>query len=162
MSLFTSPAARARFNRNVERNPVKVAIAKARIAQEMRKVQIELYLQVPGQDATLCLAHLGWILGMGCEVERLAQGVTRRLRLIHGALRHVHDMCMRGYRWREVNPLVFDAAVTLAHEAFMEAPHLAMHVLQGVEEFGQAIRKHAVRPDHVAGAEFYQDVERPA
>jgi len=145
----------------LDRNPIKAAISRNNILCHVRTVRIELHLQEVGTDATPCLAHLGWLLGLAAEVEHAALGITQRLRVVHGALRQVHAMCLSGYAWGLDTVSGMDHAITQAHEALMANPHYAAGFMPGVTDLAESIRSHTVRADQVMGAEIYQTQEEP-
>lgn len=143
----------------LDRCAVKAAISRRRIENHVRRVQLEIYFQELNQDATLCLAHLGWLVSLAAEVEHAALGLTQRLRVIHGAARQVHAMCLAGYHWTAPVGTGLDHAVSLAHEALMANPYLVANFISGADEFAQAIHDHKVTADQIAGVEIYADRE---
>lgn len=144
----------------LERNPVANAIAMQqglqRIQQYHRNVAINLYVQPAGDDATALLCKLGWVIGLATEAERAAAGFTPRMRMLHGGLRHIQQICLSGYRWPDHARAGFDAQLQAAVETLQEHPQHALAMMEGADVLEAQIRQHKVTADSVAGAEIYQ------
>ncbi len=144
----------------LSRNPIGNAIAmhegKARIAEYERNVTLNLYLQPAGEDATPLLCKLGWVIGLATEAERIAAGLTPRMRMLHGGLRHIQQICLSGYVWPDGPRAGLDAQVQAAVQVLRDHPNHALAMMQGADVFEAQIRDHLVTPDSIAGAEVYQ------
>ena len=81
-------------------NPVRIAIARKDIKDFTRDLQIKSFIMEDGEEATDNLADLGKFIGMAAEGERMLNGASQQLRVLHGALRNVQDMCLAGYAWK--------------------------------------------------------------
>lgn len=143
-----------------ERNPINNAIAmsegKARIAEYRRNVALNLYLQPAGEDATQLLCRLGWVIGLATEAENAAAGPTPRMRMLHGGLRHIQQICLSGYVWPEGPRTGLDAQLQAAVQVLQDHPQHALAMMEGADVFEAQIRDHLVTPESVAGAEVYQ------
>jgi len=138
-------------------NPVRIAIARKDIKDFTRDLQIKAFIMEEGEDATDNLADLGKFIGMAAEGERMLNGVTPRLRVLHGALRNIQDMCLAGYAWKSC----FDASLTRAaqdaRDFILDHPEHASAALQSAINFEVMIRGHRVKPGTIAGAELYKE-----
>lgn len=147
---------------NIHRNPLTGGIARKvahdRIRSYCRNVQIGLYQQTPGQEATQYLAKLGWLIALATETELQGAGITPELRRLHGGLRQIQDACLRGYRWPDINPAGLDLLVDLAIQTVTKLPEYAMAFITGANHFEAEILQHKVTPQSISGAEIYQEV----
>lgn len=144
----------------IERNPIGNAIAmregQARIDEYQRNVALNLYLQPAGEDATALLSRLGWLIGLATEAERIAVGLTPRMRMLHGGLRHIQQICLNGYVWPEGSRAGLDAQLQTAVQVLKDHPQHVLAMIEGANVFEAQIRNHQVTPESVAGAEVYQ------
>lgn len=139
------------------RNPVAKAVAKRSMAQAARDEGIATLMLQQDEDATDALAHLAWIVGVGCETALAVHGAqsaaTRRL---HGALRTVQAVCLQhGYRWQAQHAVPLQAALAEAHELIAAHPEAAARFTRGADCLARAIQLHELQAGDVAGAEIY-------
>lgn len=139
------------------RNPVAKAVAKRSMEQAARDERIATLMLEQDEDATDALAHLAWIVGVGCETALAVHGAqsaaTRRL---HGALRTVQAVCLQhGYRWQAQHAVPLQAALAEAHELIAKHPAQAARFTRGADWLAKAIVQHQVQAADIAGAEIY-------
>lgn len=146
----------------IHRNPLTGGYARhvavQRISSYCRSVQIGLYQQTPGQDATKYLAKLGWLIALATEAELQGAGITTELRRLHGGLRQIQDACLRGYKWPDIHPAGMDQLVDLAVETVTKLPAHALTFMPGANHFEAEILQHKVTASSISGAEIYQEV----
>jgi hypothetical protein len=139
------------------RNPVARAVAKHAMEQAARTERIATLLMQQDEEATETLAHLAWIVGVGCETALQVHGpqspLTKRL---HGALRTVQAMCLQhAYRWQAQHAVPLQAALAEAHEVITAHPAQAGRFTRGADQLAHAITHHQLQAGDVAGAEIY-------
>lgn len=144
----------------IHRNPLTGGIARnvalQRIQAYCRTVQIGLYQQAPGEDATQYLAKVGWLLALAAESELQGAGITHELRRLHGGVRLIQDACLKGYRWPEVHPAGLDELIDLAVATVTKLPAHAMAFMPGADHFEAEILQRKVTPESVSGVEIYR------
>lgn len=137
-------------------HPVAKALAATQLRQHLKTVQIAAYQHSTGEDATDYLAHLAWIIGLGCETAANVHGLHHpAMRRLHGALRTVQQLCLRGYRWDEALAPALDAALAEANELIIQHAEVAAPCMPGAEWLASRIRAHQVTTADVAGAELF-------
>lgn len=141
----------------LDRNPVRIAIARKDIKDFTRDLQIKSFIMEDGEEATDNLADLGKFIGMAAEGERMLNGMTQQLRVLHGALRNVQDMCLAGYAWKTCFDASMTRAVQLARDFILAHPDHASAAMRSAINFEIMIRRHQVKPGTIAGAEIYQE-----
>ena len=139
------------------RNPVAIAMAKRDIKVFASDVSMRAYLIADNSDATGLLSRLAEFIGMAAEGERLANGFTPRMKVLHGALRNVQGMCLAGYRWNSAFAGSMDKAMQLAIEVVHEKPDHSAAAIPSARHFSNLILNHKVTQGVIAGAEIYQD-----
>lgn len=145
--------------RNALANPVAKAIAVQQIHQHLRGIQTLAYLLQDGEDAASELAHMAWILGLGCEVA-FSLHDDQLARQLHSALRTVHGLALDGYRWKaSVAPMV-DTQLSVAARLITEQANTAWTMLAGAEWLAHRITTRTTAWGDVAGVEIY--AARPA
>lgn len=147
----------------INRHPVAYLYAKDEIESCVRSLKVQIWVRYLGEEATDCLARLGWLIGLAAETELQAVGITQRLRTLHGTLRMLQSWCLSGYTWQIADPAGIDNTLDLAYAALMDAPATATAMIPGAEMLAASIRAHTVTPESITGAELYQDdAEVPA
>jgi len=152
---------RRRPARDIEqRNPVAIAIAKARMANVLREQRIAMYLMADGEDGTTALAAIGWALAMGAQTAAWVLPLDHpTLRRQHGSLRSVHHLCLAGYHWDASQTLALDVAIGEAHELLLAHPHYAQAATPYANHLADLIHAHRVQPDTIVGAELYHPIQ---
>ncbi len=140
------------------RNPVARAVAVARMADAARTEQIATLMLEQDEDAAEALAHLAWIIGVGCETSLNVLGLehitTRRL---HGALRGIEAMCLQhGYRWQIDQAVPLQDALAIANTVVIEHAAHAAKFTPGADFLAYRITKRKLQRGDIAGAELYR------
>lgn len=147
----------ARKGAAAQRNLVRASISKTWIEQYFRHIAIGLFGIADGSDATKLLANLGLVIGLAAETERIVEGQTQNLRLLHGACRNVQMLCIKGYRWDAQFASSMDHALSLARQTLSKHPDVAATMLSGANYFHSRILAHKVDHTDISGADVYQE-----
>ncbi len=137
-------------------NPVTIAIAKRDIQAFATDISTRAYILADGSDATNVLARLAEFIGMAAEGERMANGASLRMKLLHGALRNIQGMCLAGYTWNAAFAVSMDRAMQNALAVITELPTHCSHARHDAAYFADLIRAHKVTPNVIQGAELYE------
>jgi len=146
--------------RNALANPVAKAIAARQITQHLRQIQVLAYLLQDGEECADRLAHMAWVIGLGCEVAFSIQ--HPRARFLHGALRTVHAMALAGYRWQGHAAPQVDTALAESDQLITGHAETAWTMVAGAEWLAHRITTRTTMPGDVAGAELYAPPAAPA
>ena len=137
-------------------HPVTIAIAMRDIEVFANDISTRAYILADGSDATNVLARLAEFIGMAAEGERMANGPSLRLRLLHGALRNIQGMCLAGYTWNAAFAVSMDRAMQNALKVITELPSHCAQARLDAQYFADLIRAHKVTPNVIQGPELYQ------
>jgi len=146
--------------RNALANPVAKAIAARQITQHLRQIQVLTYLLQDGEECADQLAHMAWVIGLGCEVAFKTN--HPRARYLHGALRTVHAMALAGYRWQGHAAPQVDTALSESDTLITKHAEIAWTMVAGAEWLAHRITTRTTLPGDVAGAELYAPTATPS
>lgn len=146
----------------VHRHPVAKAVAISRMQRMLLSERIAVLMLADGELVVDTLAHLAWMIGVGCETAVHALGLQHPTsRRLHGALRTIETMCLRGdYRWDVRQALAIEAARVAAHQVLIDHPTIAQQHISAGDVIAGLISRQKLVPGVVAGAELY--AEAPA
>lgn len=137
-------------------HPVTIAIATRDIQVFANDISTRAYILADGSDATNVLARLAEFIGLAAEGERMANGPTLRMKLLHGALRNIQGMCLAGYTWNSAFAVSMDRAMQNALTVITELPSHCALARRDAEFFSDLIRAHKVTPQTIQGPELYE------
>lgn len=145
---------RAQRTRNAFAHPIGHAVAKQQMAEHMTTIGLEIFLADDGTPQRELLAHLGWMVGIGCEVTAATAPGSPEARALHAALRTIVQMSVDDAWQHAQAPVLYDAAeaskaLLIAHSA------LAFQFMGGGDWIAARIRAGTASLSDVAGAELY-------
>ena len=137
-------------------NPVAAAIARARMAAQMRDFAIAIYLANDGQPERETLAHLGWLIGLGAEMAAQTQPGSPLAKQLHAALRTVLQMSADGARWQSAQAGILEQAAQSAQRLALNHASMAERLVPDADWIANRIRAGTATIADVAGAEVYR------
>lgn len=126
--------------------------AEQEFQSQLATTRLRIMMAEDGEDATTLLAALAVVIGTPCEAMSRVHGRTQEVRIMHGALRTVVDLCVSNhYRWRSEFAQALDTATELAARQKDGLPD-ATFTAAWIEANGLAtsILAHAVTRDQIA------------
>lgn len=129
---------------------------------DMRSALVEVQLTMFGlpdgdrtDRAVHLLSHPAWLIGMGAELAHAMAPAGSDARRLHGALRQVVDLCLRGYAWRTEYAPALERAAADSHALLLAQPEQAIALMPGAQYLSDRVRSRTVTRADVAGAELY-------
>jgi len=145
---------RAQRTRNAFAHPIGHAVAKQQMAKHMTTIGLEIFLADDGTPQRELLAHLGWMVAIGCEVAAATAPGSPEARGLHAALRTVVQMSVDDAWQNAQAPVLNDAAE--ASKALLIAHYgLAFQFMTGADWIAAGIRAGTASLADLAGAELY-------
>jgi len=143
--------------RRAENSPVGIAVAKANMRRIMVDIGIHIFMKDDGEPAAKLLAHLGWMLAIGAQVQvRIDVAAAKPL---HAALRTVLQLSVAGNRWSAAQAPYLHHAAELAKAVMLAHPIQGLEVQRDAEFISYHIGHGTATMDMVAGAEIYNQQE---
>jgi len=140
-------------------SPVEAAVLRAKANKAAREhatnllhARLQMWSAVDGEDGTDLLSKLALSIGVPCVAWHDEHGRAEpAVRLLHGALRTIQQMCLEGYRWRSANAPALDRALELASEYRSSArPDLFMQAWIDAVTFSAEILAHKVTSETIS------------
>ena len=129
--------------RRAENSPVGIAVAKANMRRIMVDIGIHIFMKDDGEPAAKLLAHLGWMLAIGAQVQvRIDVAAAKPL---HAALRTVLQLSVAGNRWSAAQaPYLHHAAELAKAGVTVDTVRLSIgieHIDDLIADLDQALAK---------------------
>lgn len=90
--------------------------AESDFQSQLLTTRLKIMLAEDGKDATELLAVLAVVIGTPCEAAARCGIREPWVRQLHGALKTVESMCLRGYVWRTEYTEAIDRAIEISEE----------------------------------------------
>jgi hypothetical protein len=140
-----------------ERNRFAIAASKQRadreFASQILTVRVILYSIGHGEDATELLARLAVVIGTPCEAGARQFGKVPWVSQLHGALRTIQALCLRGYTWDAQYAHPLNAAIDVATQPRPElTPANFVSAWTEASALFETIMRHKVDAESIAGA----------
>lgn len=137
------------------------ANAKAVMDRILIEQQIAALAIEDGEEATLQLSKMGWLLTWATETAVNVPGLPPAKRtVLHTALHLIQGMCLLGYTWRATAAPTIDYAIGLGHQILQDhAPTAKTVTHHNADHFAAMIQQHKVLPESVVGLGEYVKTE---
>lgn len=101
--------------KQVARNPVARAVARAEMKQAVTDFLLHAYMAEEGSDQTAAVRAVSKVIAVAIRVlEARHDAESPDARVMAGAMSALAQCSERGYRWREVDAPAVDAGITRA------------------------------------------------
>lgn len=80
--------------------------------------RVDMFMRTDGEDATDLLAAVAVVVGSVCQLAATLgmYDTHSQVRLLHGALRTIQQMCLQGYKWQSAYAPALCNAMDVAEE----------------------------------------------
>lgn len=152
---------RRRYGRGADalRHPIARALIRADLRSSGLDLQVNALVLVHGEDAREWLSNAACVLW---HAFVLLADTSTQCKQLHGALRSVVDLAVRGASWDGAQALALDAALTLALQVIDTAMRTIPAADQDTLMRGHELRHHimagTITREMVPGAEIYAEV----